>query len=86
MPGADDRLLERARSHPAGLSFRDFERLLEHCGWRKVRQVGSHRVWRSPAGRMVPIQPTHGGKDAKEYQVRQFLKQYDKEHGGGSKE
>jgi predicted RNA binding protein YcfA (HicA-like mRNA interferase family) len=75
------RLLERARNHPAGLSFDDFERLLEGSGWRKVRQAGSHRIWRSLTGHMLPIQPR--GKNAKDYQVKQFVRQYDKEQASG---
>jgi predicted RNA binding protein YcfA (HicA-like mRNA interferase family) len=76
MAGAE-RLLARARNRPAGMSFADFERLLRLSGWNRVRTEGSHQVWRSPNGHMLPIQPR--GKDAKEYQVRQFVKEYDKE-------
>jgi predicted RNA binding protein YcfA (HicA-like mRNA interferase family) len=75
-------LLEPARNHPGGLSFRDFERLMEGSGWRIVRHEGSHRIWRSPTGHMLPTQ--RRGKDANDYQVRQFVKQYDKEQGIGS--
>jgi predicted RNA binding protein YcfA (HicA-like mRNA interferase family) len=78
MASAGDRLLQRARNRPASLSFDDFERLLKNSGWRMVRQKASHRVWRSPGGHMIPIQPR--GKNAKDYQVRQFLKQYDAEN------
>ena len=42
---------------------------------------GSHRIWRSLTGHMLPIQPR--GKSAKDYQVRQFVKQYDKEQASG---
>jgi len=83
MAGRGERLLDRARNHPDSLSFNEFERLLKDKGWRQVRQEGSHRVWRSPGGYMLPIQPRK--KDAKGYQVRQFLKQLDKEQTSGSK-
>jgi len=83
MVGKGKRLLERARNHPGGLSFSEFEPLLQDSGWRRVRQEGSHRVWRSPRGHMLPIQPRK--KDAKDYQVRQFVKQHDWEQAGGSK-
>jgi len=71
------RLLERARTAPQGLSFVEFETLLDACGWRLKRQKGSHRIWASPHGRLVPIQPT-GGK-AKAYQVKEFLRVYDEQ-------
>ncbi|MFZ1110749.1 MAG: type II toxin-antitoxin system HicA family toxin [Rhodomicrobium sp.] len=64
--------MEKARSKPGGLSFAEFEALLEQGGWIFKRQSGSHRVWKAPAGHIVPIQAS-GGK-AKEHQVRQALK------------
>ncbi len=79
-----DPLLDRARKHPGGLKFRDFERLLKNNGWRLDRQEGSHRIYVSPGGQRLPIQPTRA-KDAKDYQVRQFIEQHDKEHAGGAK-
>lgn len=67
-----EKLLEKARSNPGGLSFSDFETLLEQCGWKFKRQTGSHRFWKAPNGSVVPIQPDRG--KAKEYQVKQFLR------------
>ncbi|TPG49806.1 type II toxin-antitoxin system HicA family toxin [Sphingomonas glacialis] len=56
----------------ASLSFRDFERLLLAFGFLPVRQKGSHRSYKHPiAQRMLVVQPQ--GKDAKGYQIRQFL-------------
>lgn len=56
----------------ASLSFRDFERLLLAFGFVPVRQKGSHQSYKHPvAQRMMVVQPR--GKDAKDYQVRQFL-------------
>lgn len=56
----------------AALSFRDFERLLLAFGFVFVRQRGSHRSYKHPeAQRMLVVQPR--GKDAKGYQIRQFL-------------
>ena len=66
------KLLDKARNNPAGLSFAEFETLLEQSGWVFKRQSGSHRVWKAPTGQIVPVQ-TSGGK-AKEYQVKQALK------------
>lgn len=54
------------------LSFRDFERLLRAFGFENVRTSGSHRIYAHPAiPRPFPVQPT--AKDAKRYQVREFL-------------
>ncbi|HEV2746870.1 MAG TPA: type II toxin-antitoxin system HicA family toxin [Allosphingosinicella sp.] len=64
-----ERLLSGAR--PV-LSFRDFERLLAAFGFSLDRTVGSHRHYVHPrVPRSFPIQ-AHG-KDAKRYQVAQFL-------------
>ena len=54
------------------LSFRDFERLLRAFGFELNRTVGSHRQYVHPdLSRAFPVQPD--GKDAKRYQVREFL-------------
>ncbi len=50
-------------------------------GWQFRRQKGSHRLWYSPGGHRLPIQAAGAG--AKDYQVRQFLAQYDREHPDG---
>ena len=59
------------------MSFKDLEKLMDLKGWRFDRQKGSHRLWYSPTGHRLPIQPNRN--KAKAYQVKQFLKQYDKE-------
>lgn len=54
------------------ISFRDFVRLLEAFGFRHHRTSGSHHVYGHPSlQRPLIIQPI--GKDAKAYQVAQFL-------------
>jgi predicted RNA binding protein YcfA (HicA-like mRNA interferase family) len=54
------------------ISFRDFERLLRAFGFELDRTDGSHRQYVHPAvPRSFPVQPSR--KDAKRYQVRQFL-------------
>ena len=56
----------------ASISFRDFERLLISCGFVCERIRGSHKAYRHPGvDRLMVIQPR--GKDAKPYQVQQFL-------------
>jgi predicted RNA binding protein YcfA (HicA-like mRNA interferase family) len=72
-----EKLLKEARNNPAGMSFKDFEKLMDLKGWRFARQKGSHRLWISPSGGRLPVQPR--GNKAKEYQIRQFLKQFDAE-------
>jgi predicted RNA binding protein YcfA (HicA-like mRNA interferase family) len=54
------------------IAFRDFERLLSAFGFTLDRIVGSHRQYVHPkVPRSFPVQPA--GKDAKPYQVREFL-------------
>ncbi len=54
------------------IAFRDFERLLRAFGFELDRTVGSHRQYvHSDIPRSFPVQPA--GKDAKRYQVREFL-------------
>lgn len=62
------RLLQGSRN----ISFRDFQRLLEAFGFTLVRVNGSHHVYgRRGLERPMIVQPN--GKDAKAYQVEQFL-------------
>lgn len=67
------KLYQRLLDDPRGVvTFRDFERLLRAFGFSLDRTVGSHRQYVHPVvPRSFPIQPT--GKDAKRYQVREFL-------------
>jgi predicted RNA binding protein YcfA (HicA-like mRNA interferase family) len=59
------------------LTFAEFERLLAAFGYERVGQRGSHVSWRHPAnGDKRIIQPN--GKDAKRYQVDQFLDMVEK--------
>ena len=77
--GKKDKLLEKARRNPQGLQFSEFENLLSLCSWTFKRQTGSHRFWYSPEKYRLSIQPRKDGK-AKNYQVKQFLEQYDREN------
>ncbi len=72
-----DRLVAKARNNPNSLSFREFETLLSQCGWVFDHQTGSHRIWYSSNRYRLPIQSKRG--QAKGYQVREFLSQYDQE-------
>jgi predicted RNA binding protein YcfA (HicA-like mRNA interferase family) len=75
--GKHEKLLQRARNNPDGLSFHDFETLMSRCGWILDHQSGSHQIWYSPSGFRISIQNKSG--KAKGYQVKQFLACYDKE-------
>ena len=55
-----DKLWEKANQNP-------------QSEWALKRQRGSHRLWESPTGQLLPIQPRKDGK-AKSYQVQQFIK------------
>ncbi len=76
-----DKLFAKIRNNPNSLSFREFETLLAQCRWVFDHQNGSHRIWYSPHSYRLPIQSKR--KDAKGLEVRQFLKQYDKEMEDG---
>lgn len=68
-----DKLYERLLSNrKLSISFRDFERLLNAFGFTHSRTTGSHRQYVHPRlTRPLPVQPS--SKDAKPYQVREFL-------------
>ncbi|MSQ52408.1 MAG: type II toxin-antitoxin system HicA family toxin [Betaproteobacteria bacterium] len=68
-----EKLLEKARNHPKGLAFSEFETLLRQNGWTFDHQTGSHRIWRSSNGVVISLQKGRDGK-GKGYQVEQFLK------------
>jgi predicted RNA binding protein YcfA (HicA-like mRNA interferase family) len=72
-----EKLLAKARANPKGLSFDEFETLLAQRGFVFKRQSGSHRVWMSPAQRVIPIQSDKGR--AKAYQVLQALRMIEDE-------
>lgn len=56
----------------ASIPFRDFERLVLAFGFAPSRTTGSHRQFARPdIPYVVNIQPR--GKEAKSYQIQQFL-------------
>lgn len=75
-----NKLYARLLANPrAAISFRDFEKLLQAFGFEHVRTKGSHRIYVHPKlSRPLPVQPSD--KDAKAYQVREFLELVE-EHG-----
>lgn len=68
-----DKLYARLLANPRQtIVFRDFERLLRAFGFELARTKGSHRQYVHPKiPRPLPVQPE--AKDAKPYQVREFL-------------
>lgn len=73
--GKFEKLLEKARNNPEGLSFKDFETLLSRSGWILDHQSGSHQIWYSPKHSRISVQNKSG--KAKRYQIIQFLNRYD---------
>ena len=54
------------------IDFRDFIAMIEAFGFENIRAKGSHRSYaHSNCPRLLVLQPK--GKDAKRYQVREFL-------------
>jgi predicted RNA binding protein YcfA (HicA-like mRNA interferase family) len=54
------------------LSFAEFQKLLEAFGYHHVRTNGSHHIYRREDVRDNRVIQPHG-KEAKPYQVQQFL-------------
>ena len=57
-----EKLWKKAKESPQNLTFDEFETLLKQFGWTLKRQRGSHRLWESPTGQLLPIQPRKDGK------------------------
>jgi predicted RNA binding protein YcfA (HicA-like mRNA interferase family) len=57
-----EKLWRKAQQSPQNLTFKEFETLLEQSGWIFERQRKSHRLWSSPKGQSLPIQPRKDGK------------------------
>jgi predicted RNA binding protein YcfA (HicA-like mRNA interferase family) len=60
------------KSTNRSVDFRDFIAMIEAFGFENIRSRGSHRSYLYPACKaLLVVQPK--GKDAKRYQVREFL-------------
>lgn len=60
------------QSTDRSVDFRDFLAMIEAFGFRNVRTKGSHRSYAHPdCDALLVVQPK--GKDAKRYQVREFV-------------
>ena len=77
-------ILDKMRSHPAGVSFADLCKVCDHYFGQARQASGSHRVYKTPwvGDPRVNIQNSKGM--AKAYQVKQVLKAIERlevEHG-----
>lgn len=80
-----DKLYARVLANPShAISFRDFVTLIEAVGFRHARTKGSHRSYiHAACPKLLVVQPK--GKEAKRYQVREFLDMIE-EYGLGLEE
>lgn len=77
----DQKLLELARSNPAGMRYEDACKLAEQLEWTPRGGKGSHIVFQHPKGTLIRnlypqplnLQKGRDGK-AKAYQVQQMLR------------
>jgi len=51
----------------------EVQRILEKLGFQRIRQSGSHAVYRHPDGRWVTV-PLHPGKDVAKGTLRKIIK------------
>lgn len=74
----DDKRFAKLRNNPKNIRFADLCKAAESVGFRLQRQTGSHRIYDHPANAdlMLNLQPI--GKQAKAYQVRDFLEKVDR--------
>ena len=67
--GSFDKLNHRVRSIPKDLTMEEADKFLSQNGYKKVRQKGSHCIYKRPSSRMINLQ----GPIIEEYQVRQMI-------------
>jgi HicA toxin of bacterial toxin-antitoxin, len=78
-----DKLLDKARRNPGGLSIAEARALAECHGFEFARTNGSHHIFKYP-GRMQPLNFQVKNGNVKRYQVSQLLQAIDDmENGGG---
>ena len=74
-----EKLLEKAKRNPEGLSFYDIQNFKKQKGLIFDHQKGSHQIWYSPKSYRISVQNRNG--KAKGYQVKQFLTRLEEENG-----
>jgi hypothetical protein len=66
---AFDKLNERVRSIPNDLTLVEADRLMRHFGFIRVRQKGSHCIYKKDSSPIINIQ----GPIIKEYRTKQII-------------
>lgn len=56
------------------VSFRVMDRLLNHLGFKQIRQKGSHIFYRHTDGRTTTV-PNHSGRDIARPLIREILRE-----------
>lgn len=72
------RLIQRARTAPNALRFRDAVRIALCIGMELERVNGSHHIFVHPGARLVANLQRAKGGSAKGYQVRQLVRIHDR--------
>ncbi|MBU1041953.1 MAG: type II toxin-antitoxin system HicA family toxin [Proteobacteria bacterium] len=72
-----EKLLEKARTGPASLSFDDLCALANQLGFVFLRSAGSHFIYRHPAHASSLMNFQNFKGKAKKFQVEQLLEFYD---------
>lgn len=67
-------LIEKARRHPAGVSFAEMRLICDHFFGPARQKSTSHRVYKTPWRGDPRVNIQNRGGMAKAYQVRQVLK------------
>lgn len=75
---AKEKLLDKARNSPTGITFDELCNLAKKSGFTFRRQNGGHKIYKHPCGAMMNFQPGKNGM-AKPYQVRQLIDFIDSE-------
>jgi predicted RNA binding protein YcfA (HicA-like mRNA interferase family) len=66
---AFDKLNERVRSIPNDLTLDEADRFMRHFGFKRVRQKGSHCIYKKGSSPIINIQ----GPIIREYQLKQII-------------
>lgn len=62
--GQFEKAVERLKARPPEADINDVERVLEGFGWTRIRQRGSHVIFRKP-GERTQVIPLVGGRRVK---------------------
>lgn len=50
-----EKLIEKMRRQPKGITFTEVKKVLEYAGYREVRSVGSHHHFRNAQGLLTTV-------------------------------